>query len=208
MFTGIVQAVGAVRSIQKTEQGLQFTIDPLTWTHQPKPGDSIANNGCCLTVVRLDPTGWVFEAIPETLAKTTLGNWKPNDLINLEHALRVGDTLDGHQVQGHIDGIGTIIAVNTADGYRIRIGLDPAMMQWMIPKGSVAIDGISLTIANLNTDPSTDQHWIEVALIPETLDRTTLGDKAVGDHLNIEADAMVKTIVHTLKSMQSNTQIV
>jgi riboflavin synthase len=197
MFTGIVQAVGAVRSIEKTEQGHRFTIDPLNWTHEPKPGDSIANNGCCLTVVRLDPEGWVFEAIPETLAKTTLGDWKPNDLVNLEHALCVGDTLDGHQVQGHIDSTGKIIAVDTADGYRIRIELTQAMMQWMIPKGSVAIDGISLTIAELNTD----QHWIEVAIIPETLERTTLGDKAVGDHLNIEADAMVKTIVHTIERM-------
>jgi len=197
MFTGIVQSVGAVRSIKKIEQGHQLIIDPLNWTHQPKPGDSIANNGCCLTVVRLDPAGWVFEAIPETLAKTTLGEWKSGDQINLEHALRVGDTLDGHQVQGHVDGVGKVIAVNQTDGYRIRINIDPAMMQWMIPKGSVAIDGISLTIALLDADGC----WIEVALIPETLDRTTLGAKAVGDSVNIEADAMVKTIVYTVERM-------
>lgn len=204
MFTGIVQAVGAVHSVEKIEQGHRFTIDPLKWTHQPKPGDSIANDGCCLTIVRLDPAGWVFEAIPETLEKTTLADWKPGDRVNLEHALRIGDTLDGHQVQGHIDGTGTVVAVDTSDGYRVRIGLDPAVMQWMIPKGSVAIDGISLTIADLDTA----DHWIEVAIIPETLTRTTLGNKAAGDPVNIEADAMVKTIVQTIQSIQSNTQTV
>jgi len=204
MFTGIVQAVGAVHSVEKIEQGHRFTIDPLTWTHQPKPGDSIANDGCCLTIAKIVDGRWAFDAIPETLAKTSLGGWKPGDRVNLEHALRIGDTLDGHQVQGHIDGVGKVIAVETADGYRVRIQLDPAMMQWMIPKGSVAIDGISLTIAALDTS----DHWIEVAIIPETLTRTTLGDKAVGDYLNIEADAMVKTIVHTIQSMQSNIQIV
>jgi riboflavin synthase len=204
MFTGIVQAVGEVHSVEKIEQGHRFTIDPLTWAHQPKPGDSIANDGCCLTIAQIVDGRWAFDAIPETLAKTTLGGWKPGGQVNLEHALRIGDTLDGHQVQGHIDGTGTVIAVETADGYRVRIQLDPGMMQWMIPKGSVAIDGISLTIAALDTN----DHWIEVAIIPETLDRTTLGDKAVGDPLNIEADAMVKTIVQTIQSMQSTTQIV
>ena len=201
MFTGIVQAVGAVRSIEKIEQGHQFTIDPLDWAHQPRPGDSIANNGCCLTVVRLDPRGWVFEAIPETLAKTTLGGWESGDLVNLERSLRVGDGLDGHQVQGHVDGTGKVIGVEDGskdgDGYRVRITLGGDLMRWMIPKGSVAIDGISLTIAALDVG----ECWIEVALIPETLDRTTLGAKVVGDVVNIEADAMVKTIVHTVERM-------
>jgi len=197
MFTGIVQAIGTVHSLVQTDVGIRVVMDAAGWDHEPKAGDSIANNGCCLTLVSDEGGLWSFDAIPETLEKTTLGEWKARDRVNLERSLRVGDGLDGHQVQGHIDGVGKVIGIEDGDGYRVRIGLGKEMMSWMIPKGSVAIDGISLTIAALDTAGC----WIEVALIPETLDRTTLGDRAVGDLVNIEADAMVKTIVHTLESM-------
>ena len=110
----------------------------------------------------------------------------------------MGDGLDGHQVQGHVDGPATIAKVDSSDGYRVRLTLDADLMRFMIPKGSICIDGISLTIAALDVA----EHWVEVALIPETLERTNLGDRAVGDKVNIEADVMVKTIVHTMVNYQ------
>ena len=133
-----------------------------------------------------------------------MGNWQIGQRINLERSLRVGDGLDGHQVQGHIDGVGTVLKVDQSDGYRIRVGIAEPVMKWMVPKGSIAIDGVSLTIADLNHD----EHWIEVALIPETLQRTNLGSHAPSDGVNIEADVMVKTIVSTLEQMQSQSNIV
>ena len=202
MFTGIIQHVGVVESVSKTESGIRLSVDPALWTHLPKPGDSIANNGCCLTIVEpVKESGgrYTFDAIPETIEKTTLGAWKPGMRVNLERALRMGDTLDGHQVQGHVDGTGEVKLLSTDEGWRMRVGLDEELIRFMIPKGSVCIDGISLTIAAL--DP--DEHWIEVAIIPETLERTNLGDRMVGDTVNIEADILVKTVVHTMGMMNS-----
>ena len=202
MFTGIIQHVGRVVGVEPTSGGVRVTVDPQGWSHTPNPGESIANNGCCLTLVEpVERAGGMltFDAIPETLAKTTLGHWGAGTRVNLERALRMGDTLDGHQVQGHVDGTGEVLAVDQGDGWRVRVGLNADLMRYMIPKGSITIDGISLTIAAL----STQERWIEVALIPETLARTNLGERAVGDRVNIEADVMVKTIVHTLEQMNT-----
>jgi len=201
MFTGIIKHIGVVDEVRKSDSGARIVVDPLGWDHHPQPGDSIANNGCCLTLVKpMDDTSGLmgFDAIPETLSKTTLGHWEPGQRINLERALRVGDTLDGHQVQGHVDGVGTVVLIDSSDGYRVRVSLEAELMRFMVPKGSVCIDGISLTIAELDVA----HRWIEVALIPETLERTNLGDRVVGDLVNIEADVLVKTIVHTMVHYQ------
>jgi riboflavin synthase len=201
MYTGIIQQVGIVESITKTTKGIRLVIDPRQWDYEPKPGDSVANNGCCLTLVDplTDHAGkMTFDAIPETLAKTTLGSWEAGERVNLERPLRMGDGLDGHQVQGHVDATATVAQVDSTDGYRVRLSLDADLMRFMIPKGSICIDGISLTIAALDV---ADQ-WVEVALIPETLERTNLGDRSAGDMVNIEADVMVKTIVHTMAHYQ------
>ncbi len=198
MFTGIVQHVGEVVAIEPTSSGVRITIDPRGWSHTPRPGESIANNGCCLTLVRaVEEAGGMlsFDAIPETLGRTTLGGWEPGNRVNLERALRMGDTLDGHQVQGHVDGTGEVLAVDRSDGWRVRVGLDEGLMRFMILKGSITIDGVSLTIAELGGG------WVEVALIPETLARTNLTDRAAGDRVNIEADVMVKTIMHTMEAL-------
>lgn len=201
MFTGIIQQVGCVKSLERTPSGVRIVIDPRGWEHTPRPGESIANNGCCLTLV--DPVesqgGMLcFDAIPETLSKTTLGDWKHGDLVNLERALRMGDTLDGHQVQGHVDGTGEVLGVFTDDGWRVRVGVGEELMRYMIPKGSVCLDGVSLTIAAVDAGAG----WIEVALIPETLERTNLRDREVGDRVNIECDVLVKTIVETMARME------
>lgn len=198
MFTGIVQATGTVVSVTKTTDGLRLVMDPSDWDHIPKLGDSIAHNGCCLTLVAIEGGNWVYEAIPETIMITTIATWTPGQRINLERSLRMGDGLDGHQVQGHVDGVGTILSVDDSDGYRIRIGLADMNMKWMVPKGSVCIDGISLTLAAVNDE----EQWIEVTLIPETLARTNLGDRSAADGVNIEGDVLVKTIVATMERMQ------
>jgi riboflavin synthase len=204
MFTGIIQQVGCVESIERTQSGVRIVIDPRGWEHTPRPGESIANSGCCLTLV--DPVEdhgglLTFDAIPETLEKTTLGSWGAGHRVNLERALRMGDMLDGHQVQGHVDGTGSVLGVFTDDGWRVRVGLDEGLMRYMIPKGSITIDGVSLTLAAIDTNAG----WVEVALIPETLDRTNLRDRAVGDRVNIECDVLVKTIVHTMARMNAGT---
>ncbi len=205
MFTGIIAQIGIVESITRTSDGIRLMIDPQGWSHRPQPGDSIANNGCCLTLVDPieDHDGVLsFDVIPQTLDITTLASWVEGDRVNLERALAMGDTLDGHQVQGHVDGIGKVIkaGIQEDQGYRIRIELESDQMKFMIPKGSISIDGTSLTIAQMDVDES----WVEVALIPETLERTNLRDRKVGDRVNIECDMMVKTIIHTMKHYQDS----
>lgn len=202
MFTGIIEHIGTIHALSESPSGVRVVIDPDGWSFAPSPGDSVAVNGCCLTLV--DPIEqhdgrFTFDAIPETIDKTTIGMLAQGDRVNLEAPLRMGDRLDGHTVQGHVDGRGIIDRVDSSDGYRVRIKLSSHLMKFMIPKGSVTIDGISLTLAEVDTRNDT----ISVALIPETLERTTLSSKAEGDRVNIEADMMVKAIVHTLEHMQT-----
>lgn len=201
MFTGIVRHVGRVVSVEPTAAGVRLTVDPLGWDHRPEPGDSIANAGCCLTLVEpLDRSGGMltFDAIPETLAKTTLGGWGPGRGVNLEQAARMGDRLDGHIVQGHVDGVGTVERVETADGWRVRIGVPADMGRYLVPKGSITVDGVSLTLAAVG-GVKEGTPWFEVALIPETLARTTLKALGVGDGVNIECDITAKTVAHVVE---------
>lgn len=170
-------------------------------------GDSVSVSGCCLTLVA-DPgeVGGVlrFVAVPETLGVTTLGGMGVGSRVNLEGAVTASTLMGGHVVQGHVDGVGRVARVSrpgdgeSGGGWRVRVGLDAGLMRWMTPKGSVCIDGVSLTIAAMDAgDGAGDGSggWIEVALIPETLERTTLVDLEVGDAVNIEGDVMVKTVV-------------
>jgi riboflavin synthase len=196
MFTGLVQAVGTVVHIEPSAHGVRLAIDPRPWAHQPSPGDSISISGCCLTVAALPSGGlWAFDAIPETLSKTILGGLREGSKVNLEHAATPTTLMGGHIVQGHVDGVAEVVAVQKSPEYRIRICPPAPLMEFIAPKGSVCVDGVSLTVAGL------DPHggWFEVALIPTTLDRTTLGALKPGDRCNLEADAMAKTIVHWLK---------
>ncbi len=201
MYTGIIEHIGSVALAETTPAGLRLMIDPCGWAFDPRPGDSVAINGCCLTLVDpLDAHGgqMAFDAIPETLEKTAMGTLLAGDRVNLEAPLRMGDRLDGHTVQGHVDARAKVVVVDSTDGYRIRVQLDADLMRFMIPKGSVTLEGVSLTLAAINPE----ECWFEVALIPETLARTTLVDRKPGDQVNIEADMMVKTIVHTIEHMQ------
>lgn len=210
MFTGIIRHVGRVASVEATPAGKRLVIDPAGWDHVPSPGDSIACSGCCLTLAR--PVGaaggrFVFDAIPETLDKTTLGGWEPGRGVNLEAAARVGDRLDGHIVQGHVDGVGTVERVDTADGWRVRVRVAPEFGRYLVPKGSVTVDGVSLTLASVSQPAvggmNEPQPWFEVALIPETLERTTLKDLQAGERVNIECDITAKTVVHVVEHYMS-----
>lgn len=200
MFTGIVQALGRVCGLQSQAPGLRIQIDPLDWGFQPGDGDSISVDGCCLTVVSVVPENggatWNFDAVPETLAKTTLGKWKVGKKVNLEHAAMASTFLGGHVVQGHVDGVGSVLEVREGSDWRIRVRPGDGLMQYMVPKGSIALAGVSLTLAEV----SPKEGWIEVALIPATLAKTNLAELRAGDGVNVEADSMAKTMIHWLKN--------
>ena len=190
--------MGSIAAIQPTQTGLRLLIDARPWAHSPAAGDSISLNGCCLTLASPPATTqglWAFDAVPETLAKTTLGRLKAGSRVNLEHAATASTLMGGHMVQGHVDGVGAVLSVQTTPEYRVRVRPPPDLMEFLSPKGSVCLEGVSLTIAALN--PMED--WFEVALIPMTLEKTTLAALHADDECNVEADSMAKTIVHWLR---------
>ena len=207
MFTGLIQALGTVRSVDQRDFGVRFVIDPGEWEYQPREGDSVAVNGCCLTVISPDRAGddlatglMAFDVIPETLAQTTLGRLEPGHRVNLEHAARADTLLGGHVVQGHVDGLGEVsLVANTNGEYRIRVSASDEIMQCVAPKGSIAIEGVSLTVAAVEEPDSGTPSWFEVALIPTTLEWTNLQDRAAGDTVNLESDILARQAVHWLR---------
>jgi riboflavin synthase len=200
MFTGLVQAVGLVRAVQPTPAGLRLTVDAAPWPHRPQAGDSICVSGVCLTAIADAPDGVLaFDAVPETLAKTTLGRLTGGSRVNLEHAVTASTLMGGHVVQGHVDGVGRVDSVRIDDGWRVRICPPHTLAKYLVPKGSVCVDGVSLTVAAVQTPAAPHAGWFEVALIPVTLERTTLAALKPGDEVNIEMDVMAKTIVHYLE---------
>lgn len=202
MFTGIVQQSVPVIDVTPTPAGVRLIID-VQW-NDVRHGESIAVNGVCLTVTnppirnQLVVPPLAFDVIPETLDKTTLGALCKGDEVHVERSLRVGDRFDGHMVQGHVDGKATVVAVqaDTAD-WRITLQAPRDLARYIIPKGSVTLDGVSLTVAAVNGEQ------FDVALIPTTLAITRLGNRTVGDAVNLECDAMVKTIVATMERMKT-----
>ncbi len=207
MFTGLVQAVGKVRRVESRDFGVRFVVDPMGWDYQPSPGDSIAVNGCCLTVIvpaRADEhsseRSFGFDVITETLQKTTLGTLQEGHRVNLEHAARADTLLGGHIVQGHIDGLGAIAAIqDDASDWRIRIEAPDSVMECVAPKGSITVEGVSLTVAAVESPQSGPPRWFEVALIPTTLDLTNLRDRRAGDRVNLETDILARQAVHWLR---------
>lgn len=196
MFTGIIQAKGKVSSFKPNASGARLTIDRESWTpnREPVPGDSISIDGVCLTAANIDQSTIAFDVMNETLSKTTLGGINAGDPVNIEAPLAVGDPLGGHLVQGHIDGVGQVMATHDcSDECRIEIAPPQTLLDGIVPQGSIAIDGVSLTIAAVKDSA------FEVALIPTTLKVTTLGDLEVGHQVNLETDILTKTIVHWLK---------
>jgi len=198
MFTGLVQAVGTVRSVETRDRSVRLVIDPGSWGYSASQGDSVAVNGCCLTAVRgaREAGGMLeFDAVPETMARTTLGGLVVGSRVNLEHAATASTLMGGHIVQGHIDAVGIVDCIDRSDGWRVGLCLPEEAMQCVVPKGSITIEGVSLTVAA--ADPA--RRWFDVALIPTTLEKTTLAGLKVGDRCNIETDVMARTIVHWLR---------
>lgn len=188
MFTGLIQSVGRIHSIERDTDGARLYVEtPLR--DEMAPGDSVAVNGVCLTVNGRVPGGFEAEAMNQTLAVTSLGSLEVGDRVNLELAMKASDRLGGHIVQGHVDGVGEVISVER-DGFarRLRVELAPELLRYVIAKGSITLNGVSLTIADLG-DP-----WAEVSLIPETLERTTFGKVAAGDRINVECDVVAKYV--------------
>jgi riboflavin synthase len=188
MFTGLIQDVGEVESIEAGSDGSRLRIATLLGA-QISSGDSVAVSGVCLTAASADPAGFEAEAMNQTLAVTALGGLGAGSRVNLELAMKASDRLGGHIVQGHVDGVGEVASVED-DGFakRLRVTLPPELLRDVIDKGSIALDGVSLTVAALGDD------WAEVSLITETLERTTLGKAEPGRKINVECDVVAKYV--------------
>ncbi|HSS09381.1 MAG TPA: riboflavin synthase [Acidimicrobiales bacterium] len=187
MFTGIVEELGRLRS----RQGARLVFDAAIVTEDTKTGDSVAVNGCCLTVVDVGAGWWAADAVDETFARTNLGELVPGDPVNLERPVRLADRLGGHLVQGHVDAVGEI--VTPAPDLRIRAPAD--LLRYIVEKGSITVDGCSLTVVEPLADGFT------VAVIPHTAAVTTLGVKKPGAHVNLEVDMLAKYTERLLSSL-------
>jgi len=189
MFTGIVEVIGSVAELQRRGDITALVINAPGVTEGVRIGDSVAVNGCCLTVTVIDGDRLSFEAVKETLEKTSLGDLAAGSHVNLERAMRVGGRLDGHIVQGHVDGTGRVRSfVREGDDVRLAVDCGPEIGDFLVDKGSVTIDGVSLTVVEV------DEEGFDVALIPHTLKATTLGERKVGDRVNLEADVLGKYV--------------
>ena len=189
MFTGIIEGFGTIREIRPESQGKRMTVDADFFLEQTRLGDSICVSGACLTVVMIDNKRFTVDVAPETLAKTTFGSAKIGDRVNLERALRLSDRIDGHLVSGHIDGIGTVaLKQNIGNAVVVSFKVPESISHYMIQKGSVAVDGTSLTINNCSRDS------FDVSIIPHTAKLTTIGFKKAGDLVNIETDMIGKYV--------------
>jgi len=194
MFTGIIQQTGSVRNIVARSGDVQMIfVTGEEYLAQTQLGDSIAVNGCCLTVVQLLDDAFAADVSRETLNVTTLNQWKAGTHINLEKALRAGDALGGHYVTGHVDGIGQVVSrYDDARSVRMRFSVPRHLGRYIAKKGSVAVDGVSLTVNEVGDDAS--HSWFEVNLVPHTLAVTILGGYQTGTHVNIEIDIIARYI--------------
>jgi riboflavin synthase len=195
MFTGIVEELGKVRSIEVLEDALRLTIEGPTVVSDVKRGDSIAVSGTCLTAVEFDAETFTADVMQETLRLTSLNGIKVGDPVNLERAMTAATRFGGHVVQGHVDGVGEIISRQPSENWEwVRVSIPEQLMKYVVLKGSITIDGVSLTVNEVGND------WIGLSLIPETLALTTLGSKKPGDKVNVEADVMAKHIERLLEA--------
>ena len=196
MFTGIIETIGVIEQVEPTDDLTRLVIDAKPIVDGVELGDSIAVNGGCLTVTSIRDGSLSFEAVRETMERTALGDLKVGARVNLERAVRAGDRLDGHIVQGHVDGVGTVRQmVREGNDVRLQIDCDPEFADCVVEKGSIAVDGVSLTVAALL--PS----GFEMALIPHTLEVTTLRDRQPHDRVNLEADVLGKYVKRYLERM-------
>ena len=202
MFTGIVEELGQLKEVESKSFGMRFTITAKLVLDDMKIGDSISVNGVCLTVTEKNKQMFSLDLVPETLDKSNLGELIEGDYVNLERAMRASDRFGGHILQAHVETLGVILdKQQQEDNAVISVGLDPEWMRFCIPKGSIALDGISLTISNI------EANIIEISLVPHTLNNTTLGLKSKSDTLNIETDIIGKYLDHFLSFDKEDSEM-
>jgi riboflavin synthase len=197
MFTGIVQELGEVAAIKRYGDAARLTIRGST--QDVELGESIAVNGVCLTVAEILDGTFTADVMGETLNRSGLGQLTEGAPVNLERSVRLADRLGGHLVQGHVDATATIVSRHQAEHWdQVRIGLPRSISRYVVEKGSIAVDGVSLTVSALSAPGREDDAWFEVSLIPETLKRTTLGTRKPGDTVNLEVDVIAKHVERLL----------
>ena len=198
MFTGIIEELGQIERIEQTADAARLTIRGTLVIDGAGHGDSIAVQGVCLTVVERTAETFTADVMAQTLTMSTLSDARVGSPVNLERAALVGGRLGGHIVQGHIDGISTVLSLTPGDAWRVlRFSLSAELAPLVVGKGSIAIDGVSLTVSNISPATETNQ-WFEVSLIPETLAATTLGEREAGDRVNIETDILARHVERML----------
>ncbi len=189
MFTGIVRELGVLAEAEEIGGGRRLVVHAPETAARASVGDSVSINGCCLTATAIDGGAIAFDAVPETLARSTLGDLEPEGRVNVEPAIRAGEALGGHYVQGHIDAVGRIQSVEAeGEGLRVFVEAPEDVLRYCVEKGSITVDGVSLTIAELAPDA------LAVALIPHTLTATTLSDLQPGRPVNLEVDVLAKYV--------------
>lgn len=194
MFTGLVEELGSVQAVESRPDGRRFWIAARVVLEDARVGDSLACSGCCLTAVAVEPGRFAVEAVPETLVRTTLGEWREGTPVNLERSLRFGDRLGGHLVQGHVDQVGEVLAsTSEGDGRRVTLAVPAELRRFVALKGSLTVDGVSLTVAAL-TDSG-----CEIAYIPHTLAVTSAGTYAPGARVNLEVDLLARYLARMLE---------
>jgi len=195
MFSGIVESLGRIAQVEERPAGRRFWVDAPDVLADARVGDSLAMNGCCLTLVAIENARAAVEAVPETLTRTTLGGWREGDAVNLERALRFDQRLGGHLVQGHVDGVGRVTAVTPeGDGRRLALAIPAELARFVAEKGSLAVDGVSLTVASARGAAC------EIALIPHTLAVTVAGRYAAGTPVNLEVDLIARYLARLLEA--------
>jgi len=200
MFTGLVEEVGRIASLSRTANMMNITVEASRILDDVKIGDSIAVSGACLTVTRFDSRSFTVQAVEETVKRTTLSSKRPGSPVNLERSLRLGDRLGGHLVQGHVDGVGSVVSrTGTKDNAVLSFSVDKGLARYVAEKGSIAIDGVSLTVTYVKPGE------FGVSVIPHTLAETTLGTLRPGDTVNLETDVIARYIERLMGSEDSLT---
>jgi len=199
VFTGIVRELGAVERVEPRGAGLRLLVRAPETAASARIGDSVSVNGVCLTATEVDDGTLTFEAVPETIRRSSLGRLEDGAAANLEPALRAGEPLGGHIVQGHVDGVGRVLRLEPeGEGARLTVEAPPELLRYVVEKGSITVEGVSLTIAALAPDN------FEVALVPHTLTATTLGSLASGDEVNLEVDVLAKYVERLLGAQNAS----
>lgn len=200
MFTGIVSEIGTVRDLERTSWALRLSIAARDTRKGLGKGDSVAVNGVCLTAVTITSDGFTVDVVPESLRRTTLGSLTGGDMVDLERPVSSPGRFDGHVVQGHVDGVGLVAAaVTEGDATRLRVEIPADLARYVVEKGSIALDGVSLTVAAV-AGTQVRKPWFEAALIPYTLEATVLGMRRPGDQVNIEVDVMAKYVERLMEA--------